>query len=119
MLYVSIAVFGAAGSLARFGVQGAIQRASGAGFPWGTLVVNVTGSFVVGFIAGTSRGSPEFRTGLLVGLCGGYTTFSTFSIETVRMLQEGAYGRAAAYIGASVFISLLMTIAGLQVAGRV
>ena len=122
MLYLYIAVFGAVGSLMRFGFQGFVQARSGAGFPWGTFVVNVTGSLLVGFIArlgtGTTIMSPELRSGLLLGLCGGYTTFSTFSFETVRLLQDGSYGRAAFYVTGSVLLSLAATVAGMQAAGR-
>ncbi len=123
MLYLWIAVFGVIGTFARYGVQGLLFRATGAGFPWGTFVVNVTGSFLVGFIArfGTETAtlSPDLRVGLLVGLCGGYTTFSTFSFETVRLLQEGAWMRGAAYAIGSVVISLAATIIGIQAAARV
>ena len=122
MLYLYIALFGAVGSLARFGAQGVVQRWTGAGFPWGTFVVNVTGSVLVGFIAklGTSSTllSPDLRVGLLIGLCGGYTTFSTFSFETVRLLQDGAYARAALYVGGSVLLSLAATLVGMQTAAR-
>ena len=122
MLYLYIAVFGAIGSLARFGLQGAVQRAAGAGFPWGTFLVNVTGSFLVGFIArfGTSSTviSPDLRAGLLVGLCGGYTTFSTFSFETVRLIQDGAWARATVYAAGSVLLGLAAAVAGMQTASR-
>ena len=122
MLYLYIAAFGAVGSLMRFGFQGFVQARSGAGFPWGTFVVNVTGSFLVGFIAklgtGTTLLSPELRSGLLLGLCGGYTTFSTFSFETVRLLQDGSYARAAFYVTGSVLLSLAATVLGMQAAGR-
>lgn len=123
MLYVWIALFGVVGTFARFGLQGLVQRAAGAGFPWGTFVVNVTGSFLVGFIArfgtGSAALSPELRVGLLVGLCGGYTTFSTFSYETVQLLQGGAWMRGAAYAIGSVVISLAATIIGMQAAAKV
>src|SRR5205814_2774970 len=93
MLYLWIALFGLIGTFARFELQALLQKPAGPGFPWGTLLVNVTGSLLVGFIAragtGASAISPELRIGLLVGLCGGYTTFSGFSLEIVRMLQGG------------------------------
>ncbi len=123
MLYLWIAVFGVVGTFARFGLQGLIQKSAGAGFPWGTFVVNVTGSFLVGFIARFGTGSavlsPELRTGLLIGLCGGYTTFSTFSYETVRLLQDGEWLRGAAYALGSVAVSLVATVIGMQAAAKV
>jgi CrcB protein len=123
MLYLWIALFGLIGTFARFGMQGLVQRITGAGFPWGTFVVNVTGSFLVGFVARVGTGSaalsPDVRAGLLVGLCGGYTTFSTFSYETLRLLQDGAYVRGGAYAAGSVLVSLAATAVGMQAAARV
>jgi fluoride exporter len=113
-MLLAIALGGAVGSVARFLVGTFMQRAS-ADFPLGTLLVNVSGSLLLGFLARSltdSAPSPELRAALTIGLCGGYTTFSTFSLETVALMERGAYGRAAAYIVASVVLSVAATFAG-------
>jgi fluoride exporter len=97
---LAVAVAGAVGALARYGVDGWVaQRAPGA-FPWGTFVINVTGSLLLGllFTLFSERVSvdPWVRTGLMVGLLGAYTTFSTFSLETYRLIESGAIGLACA-----------------------
>ena len=121
-MLIWIAAGGLAGTFARFGFQGLVQRLAGTSFPWGTLVVNVSGSLLVGFLAryGTESAtlSPDVRAGLLIGFCGAYTTFSTYSWETVTLLQNGAYSRAAAYAVGSVLLSLAATLAGIALAGR-
>ena len=117
-MLLAIALGGAVGSVARYLLGTLMQRAS-EGFPWGTLVVNVTGSLLLGFLARyllDPTVSAELRAGLTVGLCGGYTTFSTFSLETMTLLQRGAYGRAASYVSASVALSLLATFVGFAMA---
>lgn len=97
---VGIAVAGGLGALARYGLEGAVDRFAGAGFPWGTLAVNVSGSLAVGFLFTVliDRGAvdPWLRTTLLVGFLGAYTTFSTLSMETYRLLEDGALGLALA-----------------------
>jgi CrcB protein len=117
-----IAAGGLAGTFARFGLQGLVQRLAGASFPWGTLVVNVSGSLLIGFLArygtATASFSPDVRAGLLIGFCGAYTTFSTYSWETVTLLQNGAYVRAAAYAVGSVLLSLAATLGGIAFANR-
>jgi CrcB protein len=115
----AIAVGGALGSVLRYGIGSAVQQRAGAGFPAGTLLVNVTGSLLLGFLVRyllETTISPEMRAGLTIGLCGGYTTFSTFSADTVRLLEEGSWGRAGGYVLASVALSLLATVAGLALA---
>jgi CrcB protein len=93
---VGIALAGAVGALARYGLEGAVGRLAGAGFPWGTFAVNVTGSLAVGFLFTIliDRGAvdPWLRTTLLIGFLGAYTTFSTLSLETYRLLEDGALG---------------------------
>ncbi|MGH7665149.1 MAG: fluoride efflux transporter CrcB [Gemmatimonadaceae bacterium] len=114
----AIALGGAAGSLARYGLEGLVQRGS-THFPYGTLVVNVSGSLLLGFLMHyllQTSASPDIRAGLTIGLCGGFTTFSTFSYETVRLIEDGSYGRALAYVLASVVLSLLATYAGFAAA---
>jgi CrcB protein len=97
-----------------------IQTRSGAVFPIGTLVVNVTGSLLLGFLvryaADSSALSPESRAFLTVGLCGGYTTFSTFTYETVRLIQDGDWSRAGWYIVLSVVVSLAGAFLGMGLA---
>jgi len=119
-MYLWIALGGLLGTFARFGFQGLVQSRSGAGFPWGTFAVNITGSLLIGFIARLGTGSdvmsPDLRAGLLIGFCGAYTTFSTFSYETLTLLQSGAYLRAGAYAVGTVVVGLAATIAGIGVA---
>ena len=121
-MLIWIGAGGLAGTFARFGLQGLVQRLAGASFPWGTLVVNVSGSLLIGFLArygtATASFSPDVRAGLLIGFCGAYTTFSTYSWETVTLLQNGAYLRAAAYAVGSVLLSLAATLGGIAFANR-
>ena len=122
MAALLIAVGGALGSLARYWISEALALALGPAFPWGTLLVNVTGSFVIGAAAGGAIGdtrliaSPFVRHFVMVGLCGGYTTFSAFSLQTVAMLQVGDVGRAALNVGASVGSCLVATWVGYALA---
>ena len=112
----AIALGGAVGSVLRYGVGSVLQERAGAGFPIGTLVVNVTGSLLLGFLMRwllETTVSPEMRAALTIGLCGGYTTFSTFSSDTVRLLEDGSWGRAGVYVLSSVVLSLVATVAGL------
>jgi CrcB protein len=92
-------------------------------FPAGTLLVNITGSFLLGAIIRyaleTPSLSPEVRAFLTIGFCGGYTTFSTFSYETMALLEDGEWARAGVYITASVILSLIATFLGLALARQV
>jgi fluoride exporter len=111
-----IALGGAAGSVLRYLIGGAAQRMSGAAFPIGTFVVNVTGCFLVGVLAQyymNTQTHPHMRALLITGLCGGYTTFSAFSLETAGLLQGGEYPKAAAYILLSLTLSVMATFAGI------
>jgi len=121
-LYLWIGAGGIAGTFARYALEGWVQGRVGAGFPWGTLLVNLSGSFLIGLIAryatGTASVTPEMRAGLLIGFCGAYTTFSTYSYETIQMLQSGSYARAAAYAFGSLASALLATLAGIAAADR-
>ena len=114
----AIALGGAAGSMARYGIGRIFLHDEGA-FPTGTLLVNVAGSLLLGFLV-RSMASPaismELRAGLTIGLCGGFTTFSTFSLETVRLVESGNWPRAALYILASVVLSLAALAAGMAAA---
>lgn len=115
-----IAVGGAVGSVARFWLGTLIQQRVGAGFPLGTLVINITGSLLLGFLwrfaLASPTISPEIRALLTTGFCGGYTTFSTFSFETATLIEDGQYERAAMYVGLSVVISLAGTFLGFAAA---
>jgi CrcB protein len=97
--WLLIALGGAAGSLMRYLVSGWVQRGFGPAFPWGTFVVNLTGCFAMGLLAGLFQhrflAGSEIRLLLLVGLLGGYTTFSTFTLETLRLVQDGSLAAAA------------------------
>jgi fluoride exporter len=111
-----IAAGSAIGGISRYLIGGAVHRLLDTTFPAGTLLINVTGSFLLGaivrFAVESSGISPEVRAFLAIGLCGGYTTFSTFSYETAVMLEDGEWSRAALYVSASVGLSLLATALG-------
>ncbi len=113
MLYLLIALGGAFGSVARYWLSEVTDARFGTAFPWGTLAANITGCIVIGFFAvlgsqnGRFLGSPEARSFLLVGVCGGYTTFSAFSLQTVELLRAGDWFRASAYIVGSVVVCLI------------
>lgn len=113
---LAVALGGAAGSLARFYLVVALKRIDTL-FPWGTLLVNVVGSFLIGAVWAwclARPGTPEWvRVGLMTGLLGGYTTLSSVSLETVLMLESGAYAPAAANIAANLGLGVLACLAGL------
>lgn len=115
-----VAVGGALGSVARFALGTLVQQRAGAGFPLGTLLVNVTGSLLIGVVMrwATAGGAVplEARLFLVTGVCGGYTTFSTFSYETARLLEDGDQSRALLYVVLSVSLSLAATFAGFALA---
>jgi len=116
MIYVLIAVGGAAGSVLRYLIGGAVQRTSAGGFPVGTMFVNVSGCFLIGILLRqflNMQVSPELRAFLVVGFCGGFTTFSTFSAETLGLIEGGEYGRATGYVILSVVLCLAATFAGM------
>ncbi len=115
-----IAVGSAIGGVGRYLLGGLVQRLATGTFPAGTLFVNLTGSFLLGLIlryaVETPGVTPELRALLTVGLCGGYTTFSTFSYETVVLLEDGDWSRAALYVTASLGLSLAATFLGFAAA---
>jgi len=117
-----IAVFGAIGTLARYGLQGVVQIRVGSTFPYGTLLVNLTGCFLLGLIGQIALNRmivpPEWRVAIAVGFFGGYTTFSSFSWETAKMLEAGEWLRASAYVAASVVLGLLLSATGIRLANR-
>ena len=116
-----VAAGSAAGGVARFLLTAAIQTRVASPFPVGTLVVNLSGSIALGFVLryalGTSSFSPEMRVLLTTGFLGGYTTFSTFSYESVTLIESGDYVRALAYVLASVVLALIGTFAGMALGG--
>jgi fluoride exporter len=117
-----IAVFGALGTLARYGLQGVVQIKMGSTFPFGTLLINLTGCFLLGLIGQATLNrtiiSPEWRVAIAVGFFGVYTTFSSFGWETAKMLESGEWLRATSYVAASVFFGLLLSVAGIHLANR-
>lgn len=118
-----VALGGALGSVIRYLVGVAIQDRAGLDFPVGTLLVNISGCLLLGFLIhyapATPPITPEVRALLTTGLCGGYTTFSTFSYETVALIQEGDWRRATLYVGLSVVGSILGVILGIAGARQV
>ena len=120
MTALGVAVAGALGALARYGLTAAIGRPADGRFPWATFSINVSGSFVLGVLVAllTDRFSidPSLRAALTVGFLGAYTTFSTFSLETVRLVEHGATGTAVAYVIASVAAGLAALYLGLSLA---
>lgn len=111
-----MALGGALGALARFAIGGWVTTWAGPEFPWGTFVINVSGSLLLGFlmrVLPSPTAAPEARALLTVGLCGGFTTFSTFDFETLVLLQERLYGLAALYSLGSVLTCLAGVFAGM------
>jgi CrcB protein len=121
-VFWSVAFGAALGGISRYYLAGFIQQRAGADFPAGTLIVNITGSFLLGFIMRYALQSdiisPETRVLLTSGFCGGYTTFSTFSYETALLLGDGEYKRAALYVGGSFAFALAATLLGFAAAQR-
>lgn len=116
----SVALGSAVGGVARFLVGGLMQRAAPGPFPYATLLINVAGSLLLGFLLRYALLTPglsaEWRAGLTIGLCGGFTTFATFSVEVVSLLESGDYKRAAVYIAVSVTLSIAAVVAGFALA---
>ena len=108
-----VAVGGAIGSVARYGVTGLLTRGD---FPWGTFAVNLSGTFLLAFLFFLALGrgylAPELRTFVFVGVFGGYTTFSTFGLESVNLLRQGQYWLAAANVGLNGGVCLAGAFAG-------
>ncbi len=118
--YLAIALGGALGSVLRFAMNEAVSARYGRAFPWGTLSINVIGSFLIGLLAvllvERLEVSPAVRLGLMVGVLGGFTTFSSFSLEVVQLMQNGAFLRALLYVVASVTVCVLAAAAGIHIA---
>lgn len=114
---VLIAAGGGLGAVLRYLLQGLIQSRAGV-FPLGTLIVNITGCLVIGFLMALFTGPylirEEYRLGIITGVLGGYTTFSTFGWETMQLIEQKQWGMALLYVGLSVIVGLLATIAGIR-----
>lgn len=112
--YLWIGLGGAIGSMARFWASGVVARTFGETFPWGTLIVNVTGSFLIGFFAaatgpdGRWLAAPSVRQFVMLGVLGGYTTFSSFSLQTLNLARDGDW----VWAGANAAFSVILCLAG-------
>jgi CrcB protein len=120
MIWWYVALGSAVGGVARLGLAAFVQQRVGPTFPTGTLIVNVTGSFLLGLLLryalGSNAISPEVRAMLTTGFCGGYTTFSTFCYDTMTLLEDGESWRAGSYVILSVVLSLIGTWLGIVAA---
>ena len=124
-VYLWIAVGSAAGGIARFWASGVVARLIGETFPWGTMVVNVVGCFIIGFVASLTAPDGRLflgstaRLALTAGFCGGFTTFSSFSLQTLTLMNDGEYLQAGGNIGLSVVLCLAAVWAGSAVAASI
>lgn len=121
--YAAVMVGGAVGAAARMALSGGVANYFGATFPWGTLIVNVTGCFLIGFFAAISGPdspvliSPLVRQTVMIGILGGYTTFSSFSLQTLELAANGEWLAALGNLAGTVVACLLATTAGLALPG--
>ena len=117
-VYVAVALGGALGAVARYSLDRAIEHRSFAVFPWSTFLINGSGCLAIGFLIAAvvdrHRAPLWLRTGLVMGLVGGYTTFSTFAQETLDLVEEGRLGLSAVYAAGSVVLGVLAVLAGLR-----
>ncbi len=117
-----IAIFGAIGTLARYGLQGFVQVRAAGTFPYGTLLINLSGCFLLGLIGQFTLNRlvipADWRVAIAVGFFGGYTTFSSFGWETAKMLEDGEWTRAGSYVAASVVAGIVLSFAGIRLANR-
>jgi CrcB protein len=123
--YMWVAIGGALGTTARYWLSGVVARSVGETFPWGTLVINVTGSFVIGFFGALTGPDGRLFVGstarqfVMIGMCGGYTTFSSFSLQTLNLMNEGEWFRASANIGLSVLLCMIAVWVGVVLANLI
>ena len=116
--YLWIALGGALGTIGRAWLAVAVARITGAQFPWGTILINIVGFFVIGFFAtltasGNRFSAPaEVRAFVMVGICGGFTTFSSFSLQTLELARDGRIAQALGNIGLSIALCLSAVAAG-------
>jgi CrcB protein len=113
MTALLVAAAGALGVLSRYGISSAFH---GDALPWATVAINVAGSFLLGVLVVVDWWTPEARTALGVGFLGGFTTFSTFSVQAVLDVDAGESGRALIYVGASVVLGIAAAAAGFTLA---
>ncbi|MGB7075831.1 MAG: fluoride efflux transporter CrcB [Xanthobacteraceae bacterium] len=124
-MYLLVGLGGAIGSIGRYFMSGVMARLIGETFPWGTLFVNVTGSFIIGFFAALTGPDGRFYVGssgrqfVMTGICGGYTTFSSFSLQTLNLMNDGEWFRAGANMGISLALCLLAVWAGFIAANMI
>jgi fluoride exporter len=119
LIYLYIGIGGVLGALSRYLVGSWMAGAAGSGFPWGTLLINLTGSILLGYLLRSFPAwgtSPDARAFLTVGFCGSFTTFSTFAVETVTLAQGGSYGLAAGYAIGSVVLGVAGVLLGMALA---
>lgn len=118
-VYLAVAVGGALGALARFSLDRALERRSFAVFPWSTFAINVSGCLLIGIVLAAlvdrGRAPMWLRVGLVMGVVGGYTTFSTFAQETLDLLEQGRAGLAFAYAASSVGLGVVAVELGLRI----
>jgi CrcB protein len=116
--YFLVAAGGALGTAARYWLSGIVANAFGQTFPWGTFIINVTGSFIIGFFATLTGPDGRILVGggtrqfIMVGLCGGYTTFSSFSLQTLNLMNDGEWLYAGGNVLGSVTLCLLFVWLG-------
>jgi CrcB protein len=115
LAYLLVAIGGALGSMARYGIGGLIPQKTGGSFPWATLIINISGSFVIGILGALTLAEGRMSTQsrvlatqlLITGVCGGYTTFSSFSLQTLYLIRAGEWFYAAGNILFSVILCLI------------
>jgi CrcB protein len=123
--YMWVAIGGALGTTARYWLSGVVARSVGETFPWGTLVINVTGSFVIGFFGALTGPDGRLFVGstarqfVMVGMCGGYTTFSSFSLQTLNLMNDGEWLQGGVNIGLSVLLCMIAVWAGVVLGGSI
>lgn len=121
--FLLVGIGGAVGAMMRHGVSHFALRAFGPGYPWGTLIANVSGGLLmgllVGYLAHQGAGARDLRLLLATGVLGGFTTFSAFSLEVVLMVERKDWGQAIGYAGLSVGVCVLAVFVGLMLARKV
>jgi len=124
-LYLTVAAGGALGTIARYATSGLVANAFGETFPWGTLIVNVVGSFIIGFFwaltlpGGRLFVSGETRQFVMTGFCGGFTTFSSFSLQTLSLMRDGEWLAATGNMAGSVALCMFSVWLGTLAAGTI
>ena len=124
-MYLFVALGGAIGTTGRYFLSGVAARLIGETFPWGTLIINVSGSFIIGFFATLTSPDGRLYVGssgrqfFMTGVCGGYTTFSSFSLQTLNLMNDGEWFRSGANIGMSVVLCLVAVWAGALLANAI